>query len=556
MPELPELLTEMGYLIHLALVSILALIYTKRKSVVLLPAIMFASLTCSYLGLRAHEVLISMSPLAAALIVFVAGLELDVKTFMAEKEKLFLMFSIEVLIFFSLFYILSRVLGGPISLALVAVMVASNEMFVLELKKLGDERLANFGIALSVLEDTLAVFLLSIGFFTERSLSGIRTQALEALTITALLIPALYLFAKPFSKFIKGMSRLDARIFSTILYLFILVSIGHALHVPEAIPVFIGALMLSIYGFDRETFESIEHYLMLALLGFISSLPFSLEVSMSSREFLISMGYGLLLALAAFVLREVMLLISSIMAGFEVEEAFKISLTLANTGEFGLIVLAGMAKIIPQTIVFAAMFAYAFNLTLESEVTLRVSKLVPWLMDKMPKRVLGSLESLSAQAAASVADPEFKRWMYGAIVRLIMIYFLLTASKLFPPGHKMAGLVFAAFSTGTFISTVQHTYAFFERHIVSELDEFERMESSFFLLVRLLFTYIALAPVMDLLETLIRTEEGLWLPLSSPISLIGMFVAAYLVNRVTDWVIGKLMHSPQKKENASCEGGR
>ncbi|RLG50438.1 MAG: hypothetical protein DRO00_08685 [Thermoproteota archaeon] len=548
MPELLEPLAETGYLIHLALVSVFALLYAKRRSVVLLPAIMFASLMCSFLGLQAHEVLISISPLAAALIVFVAGLELDVETFMAEKEKLFLMFSIEVMIFLSLFYLLSITLGGPISLALVAIMVASNEMFVLELKKVGDERLANFGIALSVLEDSLAVFLLSIGFFTEKSLKGIRIQALEALTITALLIPTLYLFAKPFSRYIKDTSRLDARIFSTILYIFVLTSIGHALHVPEAIPVFIGALMLSIYGFDKETFESIEHYLMLALLGFISSLPFSLEADMGSREFLMSMGYGFMLALAAFMLRGLMLLISSILAGFTLEEALKISLTLANTGEFGLIVLAGMTRILPPTVVFAAMFAYAFNLTLESEVTLRVEKLVPWLISKMPRKLAETLKSLSSQAAASLGDPEFKGWMYGAIVRLILIYVLLTVSKLLPPGHKLAGLVFAMFSMGAFISTIQHTYTFFERHILSELSEFERVESSFFLILRLLLTYMALAPVMDLLETLIKTEEGLWLPLSSPISLIGMFVTAYLVNSITNWTIKKLMRQSKSKE--------
>ncbi len=549
MPELLEPLAETGYLIHLALVSTFAIIYARRKSVVLLPAIMFASLLCSYLGFQAHEVLISISPLAAALIVFVAGLELDVETFMAEKEKLFIMFSIEVMMFLSLFYLLSMTLGGPISLALVAIMVASNEMFVLELKKVGDERLANFGIALSVLEDSLAVFLLSIGFFTERSLKGIRTQALEALTITALLVPLLYLFAKPFSRHIKGTSRLDARIFSTILYIFVLTSIGHALHVPEAIPVFIGALMLSIYGFDKETFESIEHYLMLALLGFISSLPFSLDVNMTLEEFLISMGYGFLLALAAFTLRGLMLLTSSILAGFTVEEALKISLTLANTGEFGLIVLAGMTGILPQTVVFAAMFAYAFNLTLESEVTLRVESLVPLIISKMPKRLIDALRSLSSQAAASLGDPEFKGWMYGAIVRLILIYLLLTVSKLLPPGHKLAGLAFAMFSMGAFISTIQHTYKFFEKHILSELNEFERVESSFFFILRLLLTYIALAPVMDLLETLIRTEEGLWLPLSSPISLLGMFGTAYLVNSVTNWTIEKLIGSSRSKES-------
>jgi len=551
MPELLEPLAETGYLIHLALVSILALFYAKRKSVVLLPAIMFASLFCAFLGFRAHDVLISISPLAAALIVFVAGLELDVETFMAEKERLFLMFSIEVMIFLSLFYLLSMVLEDPISLALVAIMVASNEMFVLELKKVGDERLANFGIALSVLEDSLAVFLLSIGFFTERSLKGIRIQALEALTVTALLIPILYIFARPFSKYIKGTSRLDARIFSTILYLFVLTSIGHALHVPEAIPVFIGALMLSIYGFDKETFKSIEHYLMLALLGFISSLPFSVEVNMSTSEFLISLGYGLILAIAAFTLRGLMLLISSIMAGFTLEEALKISLTLANTGEFGLIVLAGMARILPPTLVFAAMFAYAFNLTLESEVTLKVEKLVPSFINRMPKRIIEGLKSLSSQAASFTGDPEFKTWMYGTIVRLVLIYLLLTISKLLPPGHKLAGLMFAMFSMGAFISTIQHTYTFFERHIVKELNDFERVESSFLLVLRLLFTYISLAPVMDLLETLIKTEKDLWLPLSSPITLLGMFGAAYLLNMVTDWMMRRLIGSSKRKTKTS-----
>ncbi len=546
MPEFLEALTELGYLLHLTLVLVLALIYAKRRSVVLLPAIMFASLFCFKLGFEAHQVLHGISPLAAALIVFVAGLELDIETFIAEKEKLFLMFSIEVAIFLSLFYLLSMVFGDPTSLALVAIMAASNEMFILELKKIGNERLANFGIVLSVLEDCLAVFLLSVGFFTEMSLRGIRVQALKALTITALLIPALYFIARPFSKFIKRCTRLDAKIFSTILYIFILTSIGHVLNVPEAIPVFIGALMLSIYGFDKETFKSIENYLMLALLGFISSLPFSSEVSMSFKEFFVSMGYGLIFAVVAFLLRGFMLLVSSLFAGFSLEEALKLSLTLSNTGEFGLLVLAGMAPVLPPIVVFAAMFAYAFNLTIESEVTLRVEKLVPMLITKMPRKLVEGLSSLSSQAASFVEDPEFKSWMYGTVIRLVVIYILLTSSKLLPPGHRLAGLIFAIFSMGAFISSIQHTYTFFERHIIRQFDTFGRVEMTFLLILRLLFTYIALAPVMDLLETLIRGEEGLWLPLSSPISLLGMFGVAYLLNRITDEVMRRLTKSQRK----------
>ncbi|MDK2464295.1 MAG: hypothetical protein QI223_05945 [Candidatus Korarchaeota archaeon] len=537
-----DLLRDQGPLIHLGIASLLALVYAKRRHVVILPVMMFASLISLVLGIEAHESLLALAPIAAALIVFIAGLELDVNVFIAEKERLFLMFTIEASFLLSLLYILSTIIPGPTPFALVALMIASNEYFVLELKKIGKERIANVGIALSVMEDSLAVALVSFGVLAgEGELTSIRSEVIDLLAITALLVPILYTTADPFDRFLKAIDRLDARVLTTLLYLFLLISVGHSLHLPEAIPVFIGSLMLSLRGFDRETFHVVEGYLMLALLGFVSSFPFTLNARVDLTTFLAAAAYGLAWAFLAYVLRGLILFFSAILAGFELEDAAEMAMVLANTGEFGLIAIAGLLHQLPLVVALAAMFAYGFNLTLVSEVTNRVHRLAGAAIKGLPEALRSFLEDLSEDANRVVGDMDFRRWMYGSLFRLMVIYLILSASKLLFTQTPVFQLLLTILSMGVFISTIQHAYTYFERGIITVL---ARGAASLILALRLLFTYLALAPVMSVLEGLLPTVSrvgGPRISLSSPIAILGMFAIAYVINRASNMVVRRLV---------------
>lgn len=550
MLSLAELVREQGPIIHLGVASLLALIYAKRRAVVILPAVMFASLISLLFGMRPHESLLNIAPLAAALIVFIAGLELDIQTFLAEKERLFIMFTIEAAILLSLLYVLSSAFDGPTPLVIVALMVASNEYFVLELKKLGKERLANFGIALSVLEDALAVSLTSFGLFAGRSMSAIRLQLVDLIAVTALLVPVLYLAAKPFDRFLKATDRIDARVLATLMYLFFLISVGHSLHLPEAIPVFIGSIMLSLRGFDRETYHYIEGYLMLALLGFVSSFPFYVTAPVDLQTFLRAACFGLALAGLAYVLRGFILFSSAILAGFDLIDAAEMAMVLANTGEFGLIAIAGLVSQLPPVVALSAMFAYAFNLTLVSEVANRVHRLAEGFISRLPEFLKVSLRDLSQGADKVVQDVKFRRWMYGSLFRLVVIYLVLSVSKLAPSEAALVQLLLTITSMGIFISTLQHTYTYFEREIFTEL---AKGAASLILALRLLFTYLALAPVMNVLQGLLvtmSTLEQMKISLSSPVAIGGMFAVAYLINKASKRVVRRLV-SDSPKEGSS-----
>jgi len=545
-----DLIRAEGALIHLGIASSLALVYAKRRSIVILPAVMFASLISLLLGIEAHESLLAIAPIAAALIVFIAGLELDVEVFLAEKERLFLMFTIEAAIMLSLLYLLASSFEGPTPFALVALMIASNEYFVLELKKVGKERIANVGIALSVMEDSLAVALVSFGVLAgEGDISALRPEVIDLLAITALLVPVLYLAAKPFDRFLKATDRVDARVLTTLLYLFLLISVGHSLHVPEAIPVFIGSIMLSLGGFDRETFHVVEGYLMLALLGFVSSFPFSLRASVDLGTFMLAAGYGLIWAIVAYALRGLVIFSSAILAGFEPQDAAEMAMVLANTGEFGLIAIAGLLNQLPPVVALAAMFAYGFNLTLVSEVTKRVHRLAGTAIGTLPQVVRSFLQELSEGANRVVEDVEFRRWMYGSLIRLVIIYLILSASKLLVTQTALLQFLLTVLSMGVFISTLQHTYTYFERRIITVITG---GAASLILALRLLFTYLALAPVMSVLEGLLFTVSkmgGPWISLSSPISILGMFAVAYLINKASGRVVRRLVHeAPARRE--------
>ena len=155
-------LAEFGALIHLLLATSLSMLYAKYRAVVILPAIMFASLIGVLLHLNVHPFILGISNFAAALIVFVAGLELDPRFIKVEKERVIVMIVIEASFFLSFFYVLASFLPISIAVTIAAIIVASNEAFAMEVGRFHGERLAQYGITLSVFEDALAVLLLSV----------------------------------------------------------------------------------------------------------------------------------------------------------------------------------------------------------------------------------------------------------------------------------------------------------------------------------------------------------------------------------------------------------
>ncbi|RLE62659.1 MAG: hypothetical protein DRJ38_09265, partial [Thermoprotei archaeon] len=205
------LFEELGSLIHLLVAVALAILYAKSRAVVILPALMFSSLLGVALGFEVHPFILGISGFAAALIVFIAGLELDPDFLRSEKERILIMFAIEAILILSLFYTLTFVLSLTIAITLVAIMIASNESFVVELAKIGGGRLAQFGITLSVLEDALAVFLLSVGFFTTASLQIPAEQIEFLISISFTLIPLLYILSKPFDDLLDTLNRNDTK---------------------------------------------------------------------------------------------------------------------------------------------------------------------------------------------------------------------------------------------------------------------------------------------------------------------------------------------------------
>ena len=80
-----------------------------------------------------------------------------------------------------------------------------------------------------------------------------------------------------------------------------------------------------------------------------------------------------------------------------------------------------------------------------------------------------------------------------------------------------------------------------------------REAASLILALRLLVTYLALAPVMSVLESLLFTVSrmgGPSIPLSSPVSILGMFVVAYLINKISKRLVRRLV------PETPTEGGR
>ncbi|RLE85549.1 MAG: hypothetical protein DRJ39_01420, partial [Thermoprotei archaeon] len=94
----PIVYKELSSLLHLLIAAALAIVYAKLRAVVILPALMLASLLGVALGFEVHPFIIGISGFAAALIVFIAGLELDPHFLRMEKERILIMFIFEAIL--------------------------------------------------------------------------------------------------------------------------------------------------------------------------------------------------------------------------------------------------------------------------------------------------------------------------------------------------------------------------------------------------------------------------------------------------------------------------
>ncbi|MCD6458011.1 MAG: cation:proton antiporter [Thermoproteales archaeon] len=565
----PIVYKELSSLLHLLIAAALAIVYAKSRAVVILPALMLASLLGVALGFEVHPFIIGISGFAAALIVFIAGLELDPHFLRMEKERILIMFVFEAILMLSLFYTLTFFLSLTLAVTLIAIMIASNEAFVVELAKSGGGKLSHYGITLSVLEDALAVFLLSVGFFTSASLKIPMEEVGFLISISITLIPVLYVLSKPFDNLIDTIQRNDTRVLLTILYMAVLMALAEVLKIPEAIPVFIGSVMLSLWEFNKETFKAIESYFILALMGFVASLPFTIENVGESfhpglQTIFEAMILGIILALLAFIFRSIIVFFASLMGGLKITSSLKLSLSLANTGEFGLIVLASLIKTggIPPNIAYAAMFAYAFNLTLVSIVVNNLDKVVNWLLKKPSRKIIEKLEVLSREADRFIqeasADREFKIGILELAITVTLVYAATGFLNLYKT--PLTNYLLTIFLFSAFIVAIQEVFQRFSE----DIKRFSITGGGIFaFIMKFLILYLVVAPIIHFIGTTYAVSGGaqLIIPLESPISLLLILIFSYTINLAVYRLSNLLVKSAPISENikvekAHSEGGQ
>ncbi len=531
---------ELGSLIHLVIAVALSLLYVKKRAVVILPAIMLASLIGVFLGLEVHPFLKGISSFAAALIVFVAGLELDPEFVKSEKERVTVMAAIETILFLTFFYLATSFLQVGLALTLSALVVSSNETFAIRLTSFTEKRLAYYGITLSVFEDILAVFLLSIGMFTLQPQLGEAEISIELATILAL-IPLLYMLSGPFNKLIRGIEDRDSKILLSILYLAILIALSSTLSLPEAVIVFIGAVMLSWRGFDEEAFKAIESYFSLALLGFVATLPYLVPkeaVSMSPYGLIEIIAGGLAFSLIAFFFRSLFVFLSSIFSGIKPRDAIPLSLSLGNTGEFGLIVIAYLitaTSLIPAKYAYMAMFAYAFNLTLVS-VVVRKMKGIMSLVERRAATLINPLLILSKGGDEFVKmlsrDVEMKRMMVELAIVVMVGYVSMSA-------YKVASVEWAKYLLGIIVVAASITSLQKLFRQFGGIVKADRATTFFFALMRFIALYVIVAPLMGFMSEL--ATKGELYPFASPISLFLVLAVTYGLSQLTTELVKRMV---------------
>ncbi len=550
-PE-PFSLVHLGSLIHLALATILSLVYIRYRAVAILPAIMISSLIGVFLGLQIHPFISGISGFAAALIVFIAGLELKPEFIRRNKERVLIMFFFEATMFLTLFYLLVFFLPFSLAVTISAIMVASNEAFVIDIGRYGDKELAQYGITMSVLEDAMAVFLLSIGFFASPHIGVKETDIALLFSIIVLLIPLFYLVSGPFDRFIDRIERLDAKILLSILYLSILIATAELLGIPEAITVFIGSVSLSLRDYDPEAFKAMESYFVLALVGFVASLPYTLKDSVHQLAEPATIAtiilVGTALAFIAFALRFIMLLFASTLGGLRIGRSVELAVSLANTGEFGLIVLAALigSGVVPPWLALSAMVAYAANLSLVSFLVKHLDRVSSLLLSHA--RSFWSFMARIGEGADefvhhAAQDVTLKRDVLGLSVMLIVDYVSLFIQRVVT--NEVVTYMMSIVVVSSFVVAVQKFYHGFSKSFEEGRIE-RRYISAFMMLIRFLLLYVIVAPMISFLSVELR-EYRLALKLDHPLSIYLILLTIYGLSYLSD-AIGKLIiHEPRKR---------
>ncbi len=530
-------------ILYLALVSLIAILYSRMRPIVILPALMIGSLFGMALNLEIPELLIDLSPFALALLVFIAGVELDIDFVRKEKERILLFIFFEIAILLAMYIVLRAIMSPEIALTLAALMIASNESFAYEYGKRSDKELANYGIAISILEDSVAVFLSSIGYFT-LGLRGISREVIYGLIAWSVIILAVtVILARWIDKIVRGAEE-KTKLLTVLLYMLILISLSELLHLPEALIVFIGAISMALQGLDKPVFEVLEGLMTLALMGFVMVLPYEVSIpKMPPVEiltlYLYAMGFGLALAFLAFAFRAVALFTASFLSGMSIVRGLRLSIVLANTGEFGLLVLAtllGQGVRLPLELALGAMFAYAFNLTLLNAIGRKIDGLVEYIMDRTPEPLMRNLFRIHGEIVEVindlVTDAEFKQHVYQ-LALIISLSYLLSFLFNLRIGFQQLLLI------SLFSSMIAAIYIVIRR-MASGVRKIRELDASkaFNIVLRAMILYMVVLPIPSIADEYF--ERGVVITFSNPISLASVVLLSAAIVILTDKLLSKL----------------
>jgi len=493
--EIAVHLSQFGFL---ALISLISILYAKKRFITILPGVLLGALLARLLGFEVYYPLESFSTLAAILIVFIAGLELNIDYVNKEKYRIGLQVFFEIVLLISLIIVLERLLPYELAITIVVLTLASTEAFALVATT--NPELKSLGITISVMEDSFAVSVLALGYLTSKQFTP--GPDIYRLVVGAFVLLVIILFlARPFNRILEYIESIDTKIIITLLFLLLLSILSEATGIPDPFTVFIGGLALAIYGYDHTTYKRMESYMYLALIGFIATLPFLVNSSLDINTFLYSMTIGLVLAFLVYILRFIILFISLYLSGFLFNHIVTISLTLANSGEFGLIVLAGLMShnVIPPIYAYAAMFTYIFNLTLVSYITRNIDRYRDLVYKLMPKPILTRLIHWNWIINDSVSELSreggFKLLVYQYITLALITYLSIGILKFI--NHPIIGTAVLLIQIASLLAAVWIGV----NHLYYRLSVVRSLTTSFVIIVELFITYVFIVPILWSIST-------------------------------------------------------
>lgn len=521
-------ISQLGFLL---LISIITILYAKKKFITILPGVLLGALFARLLGLNVYAPLQSFSTLAAILIVFIAGLELNIEYVIRERYRIGLQVFFEIVLLISLIIVLEKFLPFELAITIIVLTLASTEAFALVATT--NRELKSLGITVSVMEDSFAVTILALGYLTTTELSPGPDIYRVVIGAFVLLVIVLFL-ARPFNRVLGYIESIDTKIIITLLYLLLLSILSEVTGIPDAFVVFIGGLALAIYGYDHMTYRRMESYMYLALIGFIATFPFTVSHPLTMDTFLYSALLGTVFAFVVFLLRFIILFVSLYLAGFLLNHVITLSLTLANSGEFGLIVLASLMLqgMVPPEYAYAAMFTYVVNLTFVSHVTRNIDRYRDLVYKLIPKSILEKLVRWNWIINDSVSELSreggFKLLVYQYITLALVTYISIGILKFinYPPLEIIAFLIQIASLLAAVWISVNHLYY--------RLSRVRSLTTSFVIIVEIFIAYVFIVPIAWSISTYIE-KYGLS-SLAHPLILLSIvmvtLIIIYLVRKI------------------------